>query len=191
MSAIDDILANLPLDDLAAQLGEDPAAVRSAVETALPALLGGLQANAQDPGAADSLAQAVQQHDNDLGNGPIDLSQIDASEGAKIAGHIFGNNQEQVISQLGGVGGNVSGGLIQKLLPMLAPVVLAYLAKQVGSKAGAGGLASAAGGGIIGTVLNEVLKGATQGSQPSGAGTPSAGSIITDVLGGLLGGGKR
>ena len=42
MSAADDILADLPLDQLSAQLGTDPATAEQAVRTALPALFGGL-----------------------------------------------------------------------------------------------------------------------------------------------------
>ena len=32
----------------------------------------------------------------------LDLGQVDAAEGEKIAHHIFGDNQEQVLNQLGG-----------------------------------------------------------------------------------------
>ncbi|MEZ5096934.1 MAG: DUF937 domain-containing protein [Nocardioides sp.] len=54
MSDLDALLAALPIDQLAAQLGEDPVAVRQAAGVALPALLGGMQANAQDPGGEAS-----------------------------------------------------------------------------------------------------------------------------------------
>ncbi|MBO9523305.1 MAG: DUF937 domain-containing protein [Nocardioidaceae bacterium] len=173
-----DILAGLPLDDLAARLGADPASVRSAAEAAIPALLGGLHANAQDSAGADSIAEALTQHEGQRDPDPAD--------GAKIAGHIFGDSQDQVVQQLGGVQG-VSGDLVKKLIPLLAPLVLAYLAKQVGGRAGSGSAGDNAGGGVVGSILEEVLKGASQGS----GGGQGAGSIIGDVLGGLLGRGRR
>ena len=61
MSSIDDILANIPINSLADQLGVDPATAESAVREALPALVGGMQANAADPQGAASLAGAVEQ----------------------------------------------------------------------------------------------------------------------------------
>ncbi len=182
MSAVDEIVASLPLDQLAAQLGSDPASVEQAAFAALPALLGGLEANAQDAAGEASLAEALSQHDNDLASGLIDLSAIDVEDGAKITSHIFGDRQDQVVAQLGGVGG--SSGLVSKLLPILAPIVLSYLAKQMGAKGGA-----AAGGGVLGSILSQVLSGAAQGT--SSRSSASTGSILGDLLGGLLGGGRR
>ena len=49
MSAVDDILADIPISQLASQLGVDEATAEAATRQAIPALLGGMQANAQDP----------------------------------------------------------------------------------------------------------------------------------------------
>lgn len=182
MSAIDDILAQLPIDRLAGELGVTPDEVETAAATALPALLGGLAANAEDPAGAASIEEALGQHPPTLIEGGVDLSQVDTADGARIASHIFGDRQDQVVQQLGGIEGG-GGALVKKLIPILAPIVLSYLAKQVGGRAGQQGS-----GGLIGTVLEEVLRGATQGSSRRGT---SAGSIIGDLLGGLLGGGRR
>jgi hypothetical protein len=182
MSEIDQILAQLPMDQLAAQLGVDENEAEDAARTALPALLGGLQANAADPAGALSLGQALQNHDGSLLGS--DLDAIDTADGSKIVQNIFGNNTDAVISQLGGVrGGNSS--LISKLLPMLAPIVLAYLGKKLQQQGG------------LGDILGQVLGGGAGASGRSSGGSssrrsssPDAGSII-DVLGGLLGGGRR
>lgn len=182
MTAYDDIAARLPIQQIAAQLGEDPAEVERAVHTVLPALLGGLQANAADPGGAASLATALGHHAGNLpGDGTVDLSQVDTQDGAKIAHHVFGDNTDQVISQLGGVGGN--SGLVAKLLPLLAPIVLAYLGKQLGQSGGSG-----AGGGVLGSILGSILGGAASGM---GGGSAAGNIDIGDVLGGLLGGGTK
>lgn len=174
MAAVDDILSKVDLDQLAAQVGEDPQKVEQAARAALPALLGGLQANAQDPGGAASLTEALSQHDDDLLEGGVSLDQVDTGDGERITQHIFGDNREQVVNQLGGVGG-VGGGLVAKLLPILAPMVLSWLAKQVlggrsggaaGGTAGAGTGGAGTGGGGMGDLLEGMLGGG--GSRPSG-----------------------
>lgn len=49
MSAVDEILSSVDVNQLAQQVGSDPGEVEQAARAALPALLGGLQANAADP----------------------------------------------------------------------------------------------------------------------------------------------
>lgn len=188
MSAVEDILSQIPLDQLAGQLGVNEQQAEQAARATLPALLGGIQANTEDPGGAASFAQAVQQHDASLVEGGVDLNEVDPQDGQKIVNHVFGAQQDQVVQQLGGLGGVGGSGLIQKLLPILAPIVMAYLAKQltgatsnVGPGAGAdGGL-----GGLLGGLLGGVIGGGGAPAQQQGG--PDLGSI----LGGLLGGGTR
>ena len=198
MSAVDDILADIPMDQLAAQLGVDEATAEQMTRQAIPALLGGMQANAEDPAGATSLAGALGQHPSDLIDGGVDLNQVDADDGEKIVGNIFGPNQDQVAQTLGGgLGGGQTGDLIKKLLPILAPIVLAYLSKRfMGQSQGSGGqdpLGSILGGGASGSsnplndMLNSMLGGGAAGAAP---GQPSGGSIL-DMLGGLLGAGRH
>lgn len=218
MSAYDDILRSLPIDQLAQQLDADPQQVEAATASVLPALLGGLQANASD-GGSDSILEALGQHNNDLLSGGVDLDQVDTDDGAAIASHIFGDRQDDVVNQLGGLGaagqgGGLGGALVKKLIPILAPIVLSYIANQVFGKMGQGGGAATPGGtpslpttpgssqaqgggpGSLNDLLQDVLGSAT-GSAPSPQHTqqapqaPSGGNIITDILGGLLGGGRR
>ena len=199
VSAVDDILADIPMDQLAAQLGVDEATAEQMTRQAIPALLGGMQANAEDPAGATSLAGALGQHPSDLIDGGVDLNQVDADDGEKIVGNIFGPNQDQVAQTLGGgLGGGQTGDLIKKLLPILAPIVLAYLSKRfLGQSQTSGGqdpLGSILGGGGAGgssnplnDMLNSMLGGGAAGGVP---GQPSGGSIL-DMLGGLLGAGRH
>lgn len=202
MAAVDDILQSLPLDQIAQQVGANPQEVEQAAQSALPALLGGLQANAQEPSGASSIIEALGQHQGDLLDGGVDLGQVDSADGEKIASHIFGSNEEQVYSALGGSG--AGGGLIKKLIPILAPIVLSYLANKVLKGGGAGGGAAqtpvdntAQGGpGSLDSMLQDVLGGALGGgatgqTQPAPRQQQSTGGSILDVLGGLLGGGRR
>jgi hypothetical protein len=218
MSALDDILGALPADQISQQVGASPDEVRTAAAAVLPALLGGLQANADDPSGAGSILQALGQHDDDLLTGGADLSAIDEQDGTAIAGHIFGDQEDEVVNRLGGlpaVGGTGMGGdLVKRLLPILAPMVLSWLANKV--LKGGGGLVGTAsaqpaepapslpgGGGSAPGSLDDLLRdvlGSAAGPAGSGSGAPAGGgspagfdpgSIIGDVLGGILGGGRR
>ena len=133
MSAIDDIVAQLPMASLAGQVGSDPQTTETAVRQVLPALLGGLHANAQDPAGASSLAGALGQHSPELVEGGVNLDQVDTGEGSKIVSNIFGGQTDQVAQTLGGSLGGETG-LVQKLLPILAPIVLSYLAQRLGGQ---------------------------------------------------------
>ena len=221
MSAVDDILGALPADQISQQVGASPDEVRTAAAAVLPALLGGLQANAGDASGAGSILQALGQHDDDLLAGGADLSAIDEQDGTAIASHIFGDQEDEVVNRLGGlpaVGGSGAGGaLVRKLLPILAPMVLSWLANRV-LKGGGGGLGggtaaghgdstpSLPGGGggsapgSLDDMLRDVLGSATGGSSATPSGSSSGGgsaagfdpgSIIGGVLGGILGGGRR
>jgi hypothetical protein len=207
MSAVDDILSQIPLSQLAAQLGTDEQTAEAATRSALPALLGGLEANAQDPARAASLTEALGQHDSSLVDGGVDLDQVNTGEGQKIVSHIFGGNQESIVNELGalppgaaglsGPGGAMGSGMLQKLLPILAPIVMSYLAKRF---TGGGGLGGSQGGmsGILGSVLGGMGGQGNQGaggigailSGISGQGSPDGGGI-NNILGGLLGQGRR
>ena len=125
MDTADEILSQIPLDQLAQQLGVDEATAEQAVRQAVPALLGGMEANAQDPGGAASLEKALGQHVGGPLEG-LDLGSIDTADGEAIVGNVFGDNSEQVINKLGEQSGG--SGIMQKLLPILAPIVLNMLA---------------------------------------------------------------
>ncbi len=202
MSAIDEIMQQIPLGQLARQLGTDEQTAGAAVQQALPALLGGMQANAADPAGAASLENAVTQHSAGLIDGGVDLDQVDPDDGRKIVANVFGDQTDQVAQTLGGSLGGGQSDLVKRLLPLLAPIVMSYLAKRMGGgRAGSGGvlgsvLGSVLGGGSttssggIGDLLGGLLGGRSSGDGPSAAGSGS-GNPMLDMLGGLLGGGRR
>ena len=203
MSDIDQLLTQIPLAAIAQELGVDESQAAASSRTALEALLGGLQANASDPAGALSLGQALGTHDGSLLG--ADLGDIDQEDGSAIVHNIFGGNTSDVIAQLGGVKGSGGSGLIAKLLPILAPFVLAWLGQKLrgqggmgdilgqvlgGAAGGAGGSSSGAGGGGLGDILGQVLGGAAGGGSSSGAGGGGLGDILGQVLGGAAGGGS-
>ncbi|MDQ8042721.1 protein of unknown function [Cellulosimicrobium aquatile] len=183
MAGIDDILSTVPLDQLAGRLGVDEATAQRAVGAALPALLGGLRANAQDPAGAASLGEALAQHDPALVEGGVDLDDVDTDDGRKIVGHVFGQNEQAVVAQLARSTGTGKD-LLAKVLPALAPIALAFLAKQLGGAGSSGGVPTGTSGGTAGGTA--AGKGA--GERPGASQTGGGG--LGDVLGGLLGGGS-
>jgi hypothetical protein len=194
MSAVDDILSRIPLADLATRLGVDEATAAQATRQALPALLGGIQANTADPGGAESFASAVGQHDNDLAEGGVNLDDVDERDGDRIVGHVFGEQRGQVVQQLGTTGGpSTNDDLIGRLLPILAPIVMAYLAKRLGG--GAAGGQQGGMGDLLGSILGGLAgQGGPQQGGPQQGGPQQGGGLgggLGDLLGGLLGGGRR
>lgn len=211
MSDIDEILQAVPLDDVANELGVDRATAEQAARTAIPTLLAGLQANAADPAGAASLAGALGSHDNSLG-ASASLADIDESDGQAIVSNIFGSHKDAVVSTLAEspATGSLGGGALKKLLPILAPIVLSWLAKKygggqggslpgilesvLGGASGASGSATGSGGGL-GDILGGLLGGvAEQQASPRNAGaTSDSGGLggLGSILGDLLGGGKR
>lgn len=176
MAGIEGLMKELPIADIARRLGVDEATAKQAINQALPTLVGGLKANAEDPAGERSIAEAISQHPPSLVEGGVNLSDVDETDGEKIVAHVFGDNKQQVVQTLGGLPKGGGSSLQAKLLPILAPIVLSYLAKQLGGKGGKGG--------GIGGVLADVL------GQAAGGGKGGAGGAVGDILGGMLGGGK-
>ncbi|MEN0069825.1 MAG: DUF937 domain-containing protein [Propionicimonas sp.] len=198
--AVDEILGGIDLRALAAQLGTDEESARQAAAAAIPTLLGSLQANTGDQDGRQSLLGALGQHTGEL----TDLDAIDTEDGRRILDHMFADDPRR----LEGVAGQ-GGDLLAKLLPILAPIVMNWLARRVlgsgsGQAGGAGGLGDLLGGmlgGAPGTatgggledLLGQILGGALDGSGgvASGDAWPAGGQQRTqgsgDILGGLLG----
>ena len=158
-SAVEEILGQLPLPQLAAQLGVDPQTAAQAAAAVIPSLIGGLQHNA-DQGQEQAIAGALAQHSssNLFDSGSVDLNSVDTADGAKIVQHIFGDQSTQLAHAIGQKTG-ASGSLVNQLLPILAPIVLAYLAKKLTGSQQAGG------GGMLGSILGGILSG---GARPRG-----------------------
>jgi hypothetical protein len=190
MAGLDELFNEIPTQQIASKLGADEGEVNNAIQTLVPLLLGGLQQNAQDPGHASNIENAASSHAaSGLLDGGVSVDQVDEADGSKAVSKIFGGNDTgQVAAALSG-GGAGNGDLIKKLLPILAPIVLAYIGKQLtkGSAPAAEPQAQSAGGGGLGDILGSILSGAG-GSGGGGNNTP-LGSILGSVLGGSQGGG--
>ena len=184
MAGLDDLFNQIPVADIASKLGADQSEVNQAIQTLVPTLLGTLQENVQadDIDSTHLESAVVAEGQSDLLTGGVNVDQIDTSQGNQLIASLFGGNDtNQVASALSGAGAG-GGDLIKRLLPMLAPIVLAYVGKQFSQKQAAGAGAQAQGGGI-GDVLGSILGGAG-----GGGGNNPLGSILGSVLGGGQGG---
>ncbi|MDI9629712.1 MAG: DUF937 domain-containing protein [Acidobacteriota bacterium] len=99
------------------------------------------------------------------------MSNVDTDDGRKIVQHALANDPQR-LQGLGGFGGD----MLSKLLPILAPIVMGYVAKQ----ALAGGQKDADGN-LLGGLVSNLLGGGGQGS---------SGNMLGSLLGSLLGGGQ-
>jgi hypothetical protein len=192
MAALDDLFAQIPVQDIANKLGEDQGEVNNAIRTLVPALVGGLAQNVQadDIDSSDLEAAVAEQGTSGLLDGGVSVDQVDENQGDQFVAKIFGGNDSNTVASALAGGGAGSSGLLQKLLPILAPIVLAYIGKQFSQRSaapagGAAAQAQSAGGGGLGDILGGVLGGAGGGA---GGGNNPLGSILGSVLGGQQGG---
>lgn len=187
MADLNALLDQIPIGDIAKQLGIDEDVAEAAVKQVLPGLVGGLAANAKrDEKSATMLRNTLAHHNKGT---PKSIKEVDTEDGKKIVRNVFGENEDAVVSKLAGASttSDVTGEIIKQVLPIVAPIVLSWLASQfLGGKTESAAPAAAPepepaaeSGGGIGDLLGGLL------SSPQGQ------QIAGDLLGGLLGAGKR
>ncbi|MGY0504596.1 DUF937 domain-containing protein [Luteimonas sp. e5] len=180
----DDIFSQLSgpaMQQISQQLGLSQTQTGGAIAAALPLLIGALGRNASQPQGAEALFGALNRdHQAAAGMGLGDIlgavlggTPSRQTDGMGQLGHIFGNRQQQAVTGLGQATG-LGNDKAQTLLKILAPIVLAYLAKRMFSggqqpaQANAGLLGDmlgresqsvrqqgGVGGGLIGAVLDQ------------------------------------
>lgn len=134
-SLANDLLNQLqgkPIEQIGQQLGLPQAQASGAVAAALPLLLGALGRNASQPAGAESLFGALERDhagSSDLG-GLLGSVLGGGGQGEQILGHIFGARQQGAAQGLGAATG-LQGDKANMLLKVLAPIVMAYLAKRM------------------------------------------------------------
>jgi len=130
MSMLSQAMGGDNISQIARQIGADEGQTATAINQALPILLGALDRNTDQPGGADALFAALgRDHDgsilDDIG-GLLAGSQSGA--GAAILGHVLGGRQRSVETGLSRASG-LDLGTIAKLLPILAPIVMGVMGK--------------------------------------------------------------
>lgn len=200
-SLTDDLFAQLegaPLQQISQQLGIGKTQAAGAVSAALPLLLGALGKNASQPQGAEALFGALQRDHagagaaGDIGGllGAVlgGSTPSRQTNGAGILGHIFGGQQaraEQHLGEATGLGGDRAG----MLMKILAPIVMAYLAKRMFGGGDSGDAALGAGGGngtaqVLGAILGQEQQ---QVRQQGGLGGGLLGAVLDQDGDGQLG----
>ncbi|KNY07981.1 DUF937 domain-containing protein [Microbacterium sp. GCS4] len=174
--ALDDILKQVPIDDIAAKLGVSTDEAKAAVEQGGAVLLGGLAKNASTSEGSSAIENALKRHEGTGGAAKVD--DIDQADGGKIVSHILGSDEKEVTQKL--TESKATAGIdFGKLLPILAPIVMGLIANANKGKQSDAGQAQSGGG--IGDVIGGLL----------GGGDSKSGGGIGDLLGGVLGGGSN
>ena len=161
-SITDDIFSQLSgprLQQISQQLGMGQAQTAGAISAALPMILGALGRNASQPQGAEALFGALSRdHQGAAGMGIGDIlgavlggAQTRQTDGLGQLGHIFGGRQQQAVSGLGQTTG-LGSDKAQMLLKILAPIVMAYLAKRM---FGGGAQAGQPSANVLGSILGQ------------------------------------
>lgn len=160
-SLTEDLLSQLSgpaLQQIGQQLGTNPAQTAGAVSAALPMILGAMGRNTAQPGGAEALFGALGQ-DHAGGGGLADVlgavlggQQTRQTDGLGQLGHIFGGAQPRAEASLGQATG-LGSDKAQMLMQILAPIVMAYLAKRMFG--GNGQPAQAASPQVLGDILGQ------------------------------------
>ncbi|MFT3901463.1 MAG: DUF937 domain-containing protein [Gordonia sp. (in: high G+C Gram-positive bacteria)] len=171
MAELDDLLKSINVGDIASKLGVDEATAEATIQQAVPTLLHGLHAQEQTPGPApEELTKAA-----------------DAGDGEGLVNGLFGKKTDKVAEAAAKHGpANVQPDLIKKVLPMLAPIVIAYVTQKF--LGGQGGQQQAGGQPVPGQQPPSAGDPSAQ-QQPQAAPAGGAGGALGQILGGALGGG--
>lgn len=138
-SILDGIASQLGPDtisQISGQLGADQGSTASAIQLALPLLLGALAHNASTPEGAGALDAALaRDHDGGLLDNLGSLlggatGGSPALDGAGILGHILGGARQATATDAIGRSSGLDTGQVLKLLMLLAPIVMAYLGRR-------------------------------------------------------------
>src|SRR4051795_6134644 len=128
MTDLNAVLEMVPVGDIAKKLGIPEDVAEAAVKQVLPGLIGGLAANASTSSGSASLEKALTKHSAT----PKSVDDIDTADGAKIVKHVFGDNTDKVAEKLASnePAPNVTADIIKQVLPIVAPIVLSFIATQ-------------------------------------------------------------
>jgi len=171
MTGLDDLYALIPTGDIAGRLGVDESEVNTAVGLLVPVLVGALLQQAQDQDQVGEMESAAVDHAaSGLLDSGVSVDRVDQVAGKETIAKIFGGNDPGRVAA--GLSGADAGNreLLEKLLPIVAPILLAYLGRRVTP-----GLPESAGelGDVLGSLVSSVADG----------GEKTLGHVLGTVLG--------
>ncbi len=160
------LLSGDTIANMSQKTGASSQEVQNVLASALPALLNGAQAQANSADTAESFVNALAQHaQTDTTDLTSFVQNIDMDDGAKIVGHLLGNQQTE-ITQTASQRAGLSSGSTGLILAAAAPLLMSLLGKQTSGNQNNNAMG-------IGSLLGSMLGGAD----------------TTSLIGSLLGGG--
>ena len=143
MFSLQDLLGHEQGNDATNQIsqtiGANPTVTQTAIQMALPMILGSLAKNAASPDGAQNFSNALEHnHDGGIldnlgslfgGGNSGGGASASNDDGIGILGHIFGQNQGAAAQQISQKSG-LDIGQTAQLLITLAPIVMGYLGRQ-------------------------------------------------------------
>lgn len=172
------LLGSETVGTLSKASGAKSAQVESLIGAALPLMLEGMQKSAGTKKGEASLTQALSDHArSDTSSAQSFLAEVDDEDGAKILGHLFGDDTNPTVSALSKKAG-LTKSQTASILVKLAPLLLSLLGQQ--NQNSSGGIGSILGSLLGGGSGTGSLIGSLLGSDTSDA----AGSLIGSLLGG-------
>jgi len=149
---------------IASQFGISETQASSALSMLMPEVLSGVKENTKDEKSAQQLQNTLQKHHSDGGilNQLDDLvSNPDAGKGAKILGHIFGENQEKQvqIEQKVAEKSGLDSSVVSQIFTMAAPLVMGKLGRSsTGSTGGLSMLTSLLDQNNDGSIVDDIFR---------------------------------
>ncbi|WP_353778284.1 DUF937 domain-containing protein [Winogradskyella sp. 3972H.M.0a.05] len=180
------------ISGVAGSTGQDTNKTSGLLTMAMPVLMKAMERNASTPEGAEGLYGALNKHDGsildnlgDLFNGGVNKEVVD--DGGKILGHVLGSRQlgvEKVLSEKSGM----DLGSVANILKVAAPILMGVLGKQSRQQnvSQASDMSSVLGGLLGGNSTQR-----EQGFLEKILDADGDGSVIDDVAGMVLGGGKK
>ena len=187
------MLSSDSIAQMSKKTGTSTDEVKSVLLSALPAMLSGVQGQANNQDTVAGFAGALDSHaKDDTSDISAFLSNVDIKDGEKIVGHLLGGDKAATTKAAATKAG-LSNAATGKILGAAAPLLMSLLGQQFTQAAQAqnvqplGGSQQAAPSGI------GLLAGLLGGGQQSSAAQQSApqASGLGGLLGSLLGGGQQ
>ncbi|MEP7146502.1 MAG: DUF937 domain-containing protein [bacterium] len=177
-------------DKISSKLGIDPNILQQAIPVIAPMILGGLKNQSENNGGQERVDHILNKYGDpgvldNVGSHVEEMSVKDNFD--SNLGGLLGNSGSQVTDVLTKKF-NLDSGTAAKIIPMLAPLILAYLSKKRDSNPeGSAGFASFLDQNGDGSIVDDVI-GFFSNKQPTS--NQGSGGGLMDILGGLLGGKK-
>jgi hypothetical protein len=167
----------MDLTEIGQQFGLTPEQTKAAFDALAPVVAAGVQRNGNAGGGLGDIIDSMTR--NQSGG-----SDALTKHGNDVLGEIFKTKDvsrgvaDQVSASTG-----IGSAVLKKMLPIIASIVMAQIARQM-----AGGAGASTGGGGLGDILGQILGGgAAQQPQPN-SGSGGLGDILGQILGGAAGG---